>query len=681
MESSSLSPHIKSELNEAMMIIGQKGYLKSWPTFLPRIISQLRAAVSDKDYASVNDILGTADSIFKKFRQTCMTDDQMSDLSYCQDLFSEPLIETFRDTDSLLQTNSIVSHKSLIQSQTLCLSMCFSLGFKFLPDYFKNNVDSMMLLFSKYVQSSASPELEVLNGLKCALLALINQYIEKHEKDCGRYVSEFVRLIFSLAKDSRDEVATYALMYLTIVSTSSHHHYLFGDNSSIKTLCLEAVIPNVLLRVEEEELFNMNYMEFIRRDIELSGVDNRRRMACELLRGLATNYASQVVYVVLLELQKLHRSFSENRAALWRNEVCVIDLVISVGDISPGDIVRMAFQKIILSQLHSFDNGSYPMLKARCLKFLAVFSADIQKPVGIELLKDLARLLQAESNVVHSYAASCIEKLLLVKEEGGKSRYVARDIDEVLIMRNLFDALKLVESEENPFVMKCIMRVLSVAEMSADAATSYIVRLTAVLNEVCKLPKNSVFNRYVFESIALLLRRAYERDIPPTSAFEMVLFPSVKMILDRKLEDFMPYALQLMAQFIELNNASSDDIMDICLLHDLDSKNLAGLVRLIQTVLPIAPENFDHVWPYALTISKRLVSSPRTQKEGFDLLCVVFKELRPTRIDMEHVLPVLFQLYQANKTIRFQKALLLFFSLVVVVKGRGYLEEYQFTPR
>lgn len=161
-----------------------------------------------------------------------------------------------------------------------------------------------------------------------------------------------------------------------------------------------------------------------------------------------------------------------------------------------------------------------------------------------------------------------------------------------------------------------------------------------------------------------------------TSAFE-----SVKMILDRKLEDFMPYALQLMAQFIELNNASSDDIMDICLLHDLDSKNLAGLVRLIQTVLPIAPENFDHVWPYALTISKRLVSSPRTQKEGFDLLCVVFKELRPTRIDMEHVLPVLFQLYQANKTIRFQKALLLFFSLVVVVKGRGYLEEYQFTPR
>ncbi|CAN6843889.1 unnamed protein product [Brassica oleracea var. botrytis] len=171
----------------------------------------------------------------------------------------------------------------------------------------------------------------------------------------------------------------------------------------------------------------MDYMEFIRRDMEPSGVNNRRRMACELLKGLATNYASQV--------------------------------------------------KIILSQLHSFDNANYPMLTARSLKFLAMFSANIQKPVGIELFKELARLLQAESNVVHSYAASCIEKLLLVKEEDGKSRHVARDIDEVLIMRNLFDALKLVESEENPCVMKCIMWVLSVAEMSGD-------------DEVCKLPKN-----------------------------------------------------------------------------------------------------------------------------------------------------------------------------------------------
>ncbi|KAF8079743.1 hypothetical protein N665_1003s0005 [Sinapis alba] len=665
MESYSLSPLIKSQLSEAMIVIGQKDYLKSWPTFLSSLISQLKVATLAHDYATINGILGTADSVFKKFRQKYMTDDQLLDLKYCHDTFSEPLIIMFKSTDSLFQTtgtsssNTMVNLKPLIESQKLCCCICLSLSFQVLPEYFKNNMRSLMLPLASYLQPFANPELvEVVNDLRCAVIAFIDLSIEKHEKYFEGYVSEFVRLIFPLVQDSRHEIATSAIKYLTTVSTSSHH-YLFGDDTAIKTICLEAVIPNVFLRVEEEELFDMNYMEFIRRDIEPSGVDNRRRMASELLKGLATNYASQVVCVVLLELQRLHSSFLENRAALWRNEVCVIDLVISVGDISPGDFVQMAFKKIILSELHSFDNGSYPMLKARCLKFLAMFSANVQKPVGIELFMDLARLLQAESNVVHSYAASCIEKLLLVKEEGGKSRYVARDIDEVLIMRNLFDALKLLESEENPFVMKCITCVLSVSEMSGDdAATSYIVGLTAVLKEICKLPKNSVFNQHVFESIALLLRRAYERDIPPTSAFEIILFPRVKMILDRKLADFMPYALQLMAQFIELNNASSDYIMDICLVHDLDSKNLAGLVRLIQTVLPLAPENFNH-----------------TEKQGFCLLCIVFKELRPTRIDMEHVLTVLFQLFQANKTIRFQKTLLLFFSLVVVIKGQGYLEE------
>lgn len=94
-------------------------------------------------------------------------------------------------------------------------------------------------------------------------------------------------------------------------------HYLFGNDIGIKTICLEVVIPNVYLRVEEE-LFEMDYMEFIRRDMEPSGVNNRRRMACELLKGLATNYASQVVCVVLGELHKLHSSFSENRAAVWK---------------------------------------------------------------------------------------------------------------------------------------------------------------------------------------------------------------------------------------------------------------------------------------------------------------------------------------------------------------------------
>ena len=49
------------------------------------------------------------------------------------------------------------------------------------------------------------------------------------------------------------------------------------------------MVPNVRLREEDEELFQMNYVEFIRRDIDGSDLDTRRRNACDLLKGIATN--------------------------------------------------------------------------------------------------------------------------------------------------------------------------------------------------------------------------------------------------------------------------------------------------------------------------------------------------------------------------------------------------------
>lgn len=110
------------------------------------------------------------------------------------------------------------------------------------------------------------------------------------------------------------------------------------------------------------------------------------------------------------------------------------------------------------------------MLKAGSLKFLTMFRSHLPKPFAMQLFPELVRFLQAESKVVHSYAAMCIEKLLLLKDEGGRSRYVGSDISPFLLqlMTSLFDALNLSESEENQYIIKCIMRVLGVAEITRE---------------------------------------------------------------------------------------------------------------------------------------------------------------------------------------------------------------------
>ena len=72
-------------------------------------------------------------------------------------------------------------------------------------------------------------------------------------------------------------------------------------------------------------------------------------------------------------------------------------------------------------------NG-FPMLKAGALKFFTMFRNQISKDVIVQIFQDLVWFLVTESNLVHSYAASCIEKLLLVKDEGGRSRCTAHDV-------------------------------------------------------------------------------------------------------------------------------------------------------------------------------------------------------------------------------------------------------------
>ncbi|XP_074326561.1 exportin-2-like [Apium graveolens] len=53
------------------------------------------------------------------------------------------------------------------------------------------------------------------------------------------------------------------------------------------------------------------------------------------------------------------------------------------------------------------------------------------------------------------------------------------------------------------------MRVLSVADISHEVASPCIKGLTLDLNRVCENPKNPVYNHYLFEAVAVLVKRAF----------------------------------------------------------------------------------------------------------------------------------------------------------------------------
>ena len=61
------------------------------------------------------------------------------------------------------------------------------------------------------------------------------------------------------------------------------------------------------------------------------------------------------------------------------------------------------------------DNVGAAILKADAIKFLTLFRGQISREQCVQLLPACVAALGSPANVVHSYAATCIERLLTSK--------------------------------------------------------------------------------------------------------------------------------------------------------------------------------------------------------------------------------------------------------------------------
>lgn len=62
----------------------------------------------------------------------------------------------------------------------------------------------------------------------------------------------------------------------------------------IGQVCERIVLPNLRLTQDLQEVFEMNFVEYIRRDTEGSDFDTRRRAATELVRSLTAKFPQEV---------------------------------------------------------------------------------------------------------------------------------------------------------------------------------------------------------------------------------------------------------------------------------------------------------------------------------------------------------------------------------------------------
>ena len=93
-------------------------------------------------------------------------------------------------------------------------------------------------------------------------------------------------------------------------------------------------------------------------------------------------------------------------------------------------------------------------------------------------------------------------------------------------------------------------------EAIAPVTEHFLAKLQAVLQRICANPTNPVFNHYMFETIAALVKFVCAANPGAVAKFEAILFPPFQTVLAQGVEQFVPYCLQILAQMLELRSGA-----------------------------------------------------------------------------------------------------------------------------
>eukprot|EP01027_Heterolobosea_sp_BB2_P009671 GEZU01014244.1.p1 GENE.GEZU01014244.1~~GEZU01014244.1.p1 ORF type:complete len:683 (-),score=211.25 GEZU01014244.1:922-2970(-) len=519
-------PVIRKQLSEALAIISGSDFPDKWPNLLNELVSKF----ATKDFNIINGILETAHSIFKKYRYQYESEALKKEIYTVLMAFQQPMLDLFLFACAQVeaQSGNVAALRVLFECINLLLKIFFSLNWVTIPEFFEDHMKDyfdqfhkLLLFENPALESDDEDEAGILDICKGIICENINLYMEKYEEEFAPFLPQFAQDVWNLLlklgpEPKYDVLVANAIRFLTTVSKGVHHK-LFESQDTQKILCEKVIIPNIKLRDQDEELFEDDPVEYIRKDIEGSDVDTRRRSASEFVKGLCTYYEQQVTQIFSGYVGAMLQEYAANPSANWKAKDAAIYLVTAIAVkaktaaagttavnqlVDVNDFLRTQIIPLIQGP------GANDILKADALKYMTTFRIQIPKDVMLSIFPNIIELLRSNSRVVHTYAAGLIERLLVLRDQK-TPRFTKADLKPFLatLLTNLFGALKLDNFAENEYVMKAIMRVCTVAqEEIASYLRNCLVALTNVLGIVCKNPSNPTFNHYLFESYAALIK-------------------------------------------------------------------------------------------------------------------------------------------------------------------------------
>ncbi|OCT55025.1 Importin alpha re-exporter [Cladophialophora carrionii] len=697
---------LQTQLGEAISVIADSDFWERWDTLVDDLISRLKP-----DDPIINaGVLQVAHSIFARWRPLFRSDELFTEINHVLTKFAQPFLTLWQALDAYIESHS--NDKAALQNAfaelDLVLQLFYDLSCQDLSPVFEDNLEGISGLLLKYLrynnsllQTDDESEAGPLENIKSNIFEALTLYVGKYYDDFSKHVRGFVESSWHLltttgAEPKNDILVSKALQFLTSIGGIAEQAQTFGD-ATVQTQIVEKVIlPNVALRDSDIEIFEDEPIEFIRRDLEGSDSETRRRAAGDFLRQLSDQFEQSVTTIVMTYVEKCLQDFSANPQEKWRAKDTAVSLFHALaskgattaahGVTKTNSLVDIGdfFSKHLASDLQ--NESAQPLIKVDAIKYLYVFRSIITRDQWQAVMPLLVNHLGNSNYCVYTYASVAVERVLAMTDGTGRPVIDPASIRPLAgsLVEHLFS---LVEKDpapqkvqENEFVMRCIMRVLIVLKDGISAVAESVLRhLSTITNIIASNPSNPRFYYYHFESLGALIRFT-----PPAQADALAshLFNPFAAILANSVEEFTPYIFQLMAALLEAEPSKPLPAEYIPLIGPIlgptlwDQRgNIPALVRLLSAILPRAANELvsGNQVENVLGIFQKLVSTKVNESYGVDLLETAISTFQPSTLEpyWVHVLNILLTRLQGKQSQSFQLRFVRFYHFIASLDDKG----------
>jgi len=598
-------------------------------------------------------------------------------------------------------TNDPAGLKLIFSSLTLTCKIFRSLNAQDFPEEFEDTMEIWMthfltlLTYDNPLLHSTGDEAGLLEQVKSQICDNISLFAQNYGENFADYLPKFVTAVWNLLVTTSleakyDLLVSNSIQFITAVVQRPQYKELFQDEESLKNICEKIIIPNLFLRDVDIEIFEDNPEEYIRKDIERSDTDTRRRAASDLVQALSTQFEAQVVAIFSSYVTGLLQEAAGDLKKNWRQKDVALFLVTTLaskgqtkkhGTTKASELidVNQFFAATINPELNEQDINSYPVIKADAMRYISTFRHQLPKETLLSTFPNLIRFLASEIPVVHTYACHAIERILTVKQSTSPkdNLITSQDLQPLInpLIGNTMALLDPSKSNSNEYAVKCLMRVcLVLQDLLEPYIDEMLVKLAQVLTITSKNPTKPNFNHYLFETFGVLIRAVCVKNSGLIKKFEGHLFPIFNFVLEQDITEFIPYAFQLLSLMLELQDKTVPqvyhELFPFLLMPVLWERPgyIPALTRLLQAYIEKATETIviQKIMP-VLGVFQRLIASKSNDHYAFYILNSLTIHL-PANLFSEYIKQILYLLFQrlnSSKTTKLVKNMLVFLSLYI----------------